>query len=253
MIYSSSDIEKESFIQQKCKNKNVLDLGCIRHDSSFSTNPNWLHNKIKNVADKVIGVDYLEGEVAKLQNLGYNIIYGDVTKPLNLSETFDIIIAGDLIEHLSNFEGFFKNCEKFLKKDGIIILSTPNPFYVGEFLYVALKNTYFVNPEHTCWIDPLTLSQLVKRFNFIIQELHFVRKKWHLESFISENQDYYYDILKEKWIERERLSKIKKIERICKLSILKIISKIMSPILSSRMKLVNYSDYIAVLKLKSEL
>lgn len=251
MIYNSGDIEKKSFIQQKCKNKSVLDLGCIRHDSSFVKNPNWLHNQIKSVADKVIGIDYLEDEVIKLQNLGYNIIYGDVTKPLNLSEQFDVIVAGDLIEHLSNFEGFFKNCTSFLKKDGSIILSTSNPFYVGEFLYVALKNTYFVNPEHTCWIDPLTLSQLVRRFNFMIQELHFVRTKWHLESFISENQDYYYDILKEKWIEKDGASKIKKIERIFKVLILKILSKIISPILSSRMKLVNYSDYIAVLKLKS--
>ncbi len=94
-----------------------MDLGCVRHDASFANNPNWLHNKIRNVAQNVVGIGFLARDVEKLRNLGYNIIYGDVTKPLNLSEQFDVIVAGDLIEHLSNFEGFFMNCTTFLKKE----------------------------------------------------------------------------------------------------------------------------------------
>jgi len=250
LISKSQVIEKESFIKQKCKNKVVLDLGCIRHDASFANNPNWLHNEIKNVAKKVIGIDFLGDEVKKLQGLEYKILFGDVTKPLNLSEKFDVIVAGDLIEHLSNFEGFFNNCKKFLKKDGILIITTPNPFYIDEFLYIALKNTYFVNPEHTCWIDPFTLNQLTTRFNFKIQELHFIKKRWYLKDFINENPENYYDNLKDKWIERIIPKKMKKIKNEIIKKLYMIFSKSFLRILSYNMRLIKYSDYIAVLKVK---
>ena len=251
LISKSQVIEKESFIKQKCKNKVVLDLGCIRHDASFANNPNWLHNEIKNVAKKVIGIDFLRDEVKKLQSLGYHILFGDVTKPLNFSEKFDVIVAGDLIEHLLNFEGFFKNCTDYLKKGGIVIITTPNPFYIDEFLYIALKKTYFVNPEHTCWMDPFTLNQLANRFNFKIQELHFIKKKWYLKDFINENPENFFDILKNKWIVKNR-NKKKKIRRYFKEYLFMLVSIFYKRFTSVIMPLTNYSDYLAVLKLKSE-
>ena len=34
-----------------------------------------------------------------------------------------------------------------------------NPFYREQYFYVAFKNSLIVNPEHTCWIDPLTFPR----------------------------------------------------------------------------------------------
>jgi len=41
-------------------------------------------------------------------------------------ELADVIIAGEIIEHLDDNLSFLKECHRILKKDGRIILSTPN-------------------------------------------------------------------------------------------------------------------------------
>jgi 2-polyprenyl-3-methyl-5-hydroxy-6-metoxy-1,4-benzoquinol methylase len=200
-IKNSRTINKELFIQEKCRGKNVLDLGCIRHNADFALKDlNWLHMKIKSVANKIIGIDYLPVEIEKLQNYGYDIVFGDVTKPLDINEKFDVIVAGDIIEHLTNFEGFFENCSRLLNPEGILIVTTPNPYYAGEFHFVAFKNNFLINPEHTCWICPQALSQLSDRFSYIIDEIYFIKNSWELKGVICETKKHEYDILNGVWL-----------------------------------------------------
>lgn len=42
------------------------------------------------------------------------------------AKTFNIVIAGEIIEHLLNTHKFVKECSRVLQKKGYIILSTPN-------------------------------------------------------------------------------------------------------------------------------
>lgn len=210
-ISTSRPVKKVEFICNACKGKMVLDLGCVRHSADFAlADPEWLHKKIKAVARNIVGVDYLPQEVKKLNAAGYDIIYGDVTKPIELESAFDVIVAGDLIEHLTNFEAFFENCTRLLKPDGMLILSTPNPFYSGEFHYVAFKGDYLINPEHTCWIDPQALLQLMSRFDFVIDEIHFIKDSWKLSNIICNSEANEYDILNGRWPNNAFLDKVKR-------------------------------------------
>ncbi|PKL70339.1 MAG: hypothetical protein CVV30_02985 [Methanomicrobiales archaeon HGW-Methanomicrobiales-1] len=246
LIKTSEVIEKVAFIQNRCRGKSILDLGCIRHNAEFAKkDPNWLHQKIKEVAKNVIGIDYLENEVKKLKDMGYDIRFGDVTQPLTFNERFDVIVAGDIIEHLSNFDGFFENCLKYLKDDGILIISTPNPFFTDEFHYVSFKRNYIINPEHTCWIDPQALSQLSQRYNLAITELHFIKNPWSLKNLICENENYQYDILNDKWIDNSSTFPLLRYT-ICKT--FGIFYYLYKRVLFTNTKLVGYSDYLAVLK-----
>ena len=245
-IKNTRVIEKVSFIQNLCRGKTVLDLGCIRHSAKFATtDPNWLHNKIREVAHCVIGIDYLQDEVKQLNGRGYDIRYGDVTKPLPLDEKFEVIVAGDLIEHLSNFDGFFENCMKLLKNDGILIISTPNPFYIDEFHYVSLKQIYLINPEHTCWIDPQALLQLSQRYHFTLSDIYFIEHSWNLSDLICEKKGCEYDILNSTWNDTSPSGEIGRRY----VSILFNIFYIPFKFLFFRnTKLVRYSDYLAILK-----
>ena len=246
-LKKSPAVEKTVFIQDFCRNRDVLDLGCIRHSADFAKNdPNWLHQKIRDVAKNVVGIDYLDDEVRKLQNLGYDIRLGDVTKPLPLDGKFDVIVAGDLIEHLTNFEGFFENCVRLLKKDGVLIISTPNPFFSDEFHYVSYKRNYLINPEHTCWIDPQALSQLVHRFEFRITDIHFLSNSWRLGNLIWERKGLEYDILNDRWSNNSFPTRLLRFVTAGLFCAFYIPVKFLS---LTNTKLVRYSDYIAVLKL----
>lgn len=245
-LKKSKPINREDFILGKCNHKDVLDLGCIRHCADFSlSNPNWLHKKIKSVAKKVIGIDYLPIEIEKLKRKGYSVILGDVSKRLDIDDKFDVIVAGDLIEHLVNFEGFFENCRRLLKDDGILIITTANPFYSDEFNYLAWKKNFLVNPEHTCWIDPMCLEQLSERFGFIIDEIHYIKNPWMLNGIICESVKHRYDILNNKWSNETTGFKI------ARKIVLKIFNLFYSPykfITGTNSIFVKYSDYLAVFK-----
>ena len=72
-------------------------------------------------------------------------------------ESFDCIISLETIEHLQNFQNAFQEFYRLLKKDGILIISTPNknrlnrpnnPFHYKEFTkdeLIKYLNEYFPN------------------------------------------------------------------------------------------------------------
>lgn len=248
MIKKSRPINRNIFIKERCCGKDVLDLGCIQHNSDCAVNdPNWLHGIIKSVAQRVLGVDYLIGEVEKLKYKGYDIVFGDVTKPLLINDKFDVIVAGDLIEHLSNFEGFFTNCKRLLKDKGILIITTPNPYHSACFHYILFKNNFMINPEHTCLIDPLCLSELCGRFGFKISEMYYINNKWDLAKLICETKKYRYDNMIGKWQnDSYGFRLIRKIVRIL-FPVFYVPYKIIS---LANSKLCKYDEYLSVLTIE---
>jgi 2-polyprenyl-3-methyl-5-hydroxy-6-metoxy-1,4-benzoquinol methylase len=48
--------------------------------------------------------------------------------------SFDAIIAGDIIEHLRDPRGFLLTCHKMLRPDGKIIITTPNRNDLGNLI-----------------------------------------------------------------------------------------------------------------------
>ena len=248
-VREAEAVDKGNFIQDLCRGKIVLDMGCVCHDEAFYNSDDWLHAKIKNVAKELLGVDYLKSDVEKLQQKGFNIVCADVTRKINIEKKFDVIVAGDIVEHLVNFEGFFDNLTRLLAPGGKVILSTPNPFYAGEFHYVSFKRSYLINPEHTCWIDPFAMKQLVSRFDFNIGEIHFLKGSWTLGNLIGESRNDSYDILKGEWTNKGIHSKIWR--RFLKLAfnIFYIPYRIIT---YQHTSLVRYSDYLVVLKKPSE-
>lgn len=165
------DNSKIKFVTDICRGKSVLDLGCVQHDARFANNKDWLHKAIKYVASDVIGLDLYKPGVEALQKQGYNVIYGDA-QDFDLEKTFDVIVAGDLIEHLSNFGDFLKSCVKHMNHETRLIICTPNPWHWHKVVK-AFKGPVPVNEEHTCWLCPQTYSQLAARYGLEIERLEY--------------------------------------------------------------------------------
>ncbi len=162
------------------KNKDVIDIGSIGHNIERAKNPNWLHRHLVDSANYVLGVDILMDDINKANELGYNFIYGDAE---NLEEyvdrKFDVCVAGELIEHLSNPGLFLDSVKKILKDDGIIILSTPNVLALGNVLRI-LKPFFRLQPkkineEHKAWYYFETLTQLLEAHGFKVEKIVSVR------------------------------------------------------------------------------
>ena len=131
-----------------------------------------MHNKIKKCAASVTGIDISKEGVEFLKRKGYDIKLANA-EDFNLNQKFDVVVAGELIEHLANFEGFLNSVRKHLKDNGLLILTTPNMFYFKEALFLILRGFPPVNPEHTCYFDEVTLRQLLNRFGFSVEKVMY--------------------------------------------------------------------------------
>jgi len=164
--------ERYKLLRPYIEGKKVLDLGCIAHDWRQSSQENWMHRFIVEYAAEVQGLDILEEDARKLNQLGYNIKCGNAEN-FDLGTQFDVIFAGELLEHLEDFRGFFESCKRHMKKDSKLIITTPNCFGL-RYLSGHLLNKLNVPPEHTCWFDERTLRHLLGRHDFQIDSIKYV-------------------------------------------------------------------------------
>ena len=92
----------------------------------------------------------------------------------NFPLKFDVIYAGDLIEHLSNCGLFLDSCRRNLKPGGIIILTTPNTFNLFSLAEKLTKREPTVNNDHTAYFNAPTLTKLLEKNNFRAEKVDYL-------------------------------------------------------------------------------
>jgi 2-polyprenyl-3-methyl-5-hydroxy-6-metoxy-1,4-benzoquinol methylase len=169
--------ERFSALKKYFKDKDVLDCGCVEHkvysDKAW-WDYLWIHDKICKEAKFCLGVDIEKDELEKLKKKGYNVTYADV-ETMKLNRKFDVVFAGELIEHLGNPGAFLERVNLHLRKGGILILTTPNAFAVGILFRSLLGRAVNSNPQHVCFYDLQTLRQLLERYGFQLEDVY-----WHV-------------------------------------------------------------------------
>ena len=112
-----------------------------------------------------MGVDLLGEEGAELERRGYNAVCADV-ESMDLGERFDVIVAGDIIEHLSDLGAFFTRVKAHLREGGVLLVATPNPVTMIRFVRLSISGRVRANGQHTCWFTASVLKQLAERQGF---------------------------------------------------------------------------------------
>jgi 2-polyprenyl-3-methyl-5-hydroxy-6-metoxy-1,4-benzoquinol methylase len=144
-----------------------------------------MHDMICKEARYCLGVDIEKAELSKLREKGYNVKFADVEK-MDLGKKFDVVVAGELIEHLSNPGSFVERTNLHLKKNGILILTTPNPLSFGIIYKKLLGKNVRVHDQHTCFFDAQTLGQLLNRYGFEVEEVYWhIRPEARMHTFIN--------------------------------------------------------------------
>ena len=177
---------KDDLILEYCKNRNVLDVGCVGQDKNIN-NSEWIHEKIKSVANALTGTDIHVNEIDRLNKLGYSIKTPD---SLNKEIKYEIITIFDVIEHVDNVVEFVKFHAKLLDDDGLMIITTPNPFNIRQILNIFLFKIPSVNEEHTVWIDPLNFLEVSKRCNMKVVEFYWINEYFKHTKFYWRILDY---------------------------------------------------------------
>ncbi|MEI8067724.1 MAG: class I SAM-dependent methyltransferase [Candidatus Shapirobacteria bacterium] len=135
-------------------NKNILDIGC--HDGTF------LSKLPRN--NNFFGIE--ASEKAYKLSLKKNIkvikfFFNDNKLPYK-GNLFDIVIAGEIIEHIYDTDQFLKEIRRILKPNGYLLISTPNIASLPRRLMLLLG----INPIIETTPNKIDSSGHIRYFTF---------------------------------------------------------------------------------------
>ncbi len=172
-------VAKEEFILKVAAGRSVLHLGCVGFtDLAPSDRVRFakqsLHWKLTQLSETV-GVDRSVGVIDEYRKLGVftNIVAGDVERldELQITRRFDVVIAGDIIEHLSNPGRMLDGIRRFCTENTQVIITTPNAFGSPNFLRYSIGR-FQEGAEHVMSFNQQNLVNLLNRHGYSLSELH---------------------------------------------------------------------------------
>lgn len=165
-------LQRVPYLLDRCRDRRVLHLGCTNwpYTDAALADGSLLHLHLAKVARELSGIDADAEGLARLAARGHDHLHqGDLEAldTLALGSEFDVIVAGEIIEHLSNPGRFLKGVQSLMRPDTTLVITTVNA-------YCGLRNAqYFlrgrggrqepVHPDHVAYYSQSTLTHLVKR------------------------------------------------------------------------------------------
>jgi SAM-dependent methyltransferase len=144
------------------KRLKILEIGC-----SYG----YLSYALKKEGHDVLGIDCSKKAI-NFAKLNFGEYYKNVSiEKLSPNETFDIILAIEIMEHLKDPVKFIKKCNQLLKTKGILIIATPNKDS-------KLKSQIWCSdlpPVHTCCLGKKSLEYIAKKEGFNCNFIDFSR------------------------------------------------------------------------------
>jgi ubiquinone/menaquinone biosynthesis C-methylase UbiE len=175
-------LSRWDFILDHCVGRRVLHLGCVGETDvspevkiEAFRSKRVLHPRLMEVAREVVGVD-LDAATIKLIRSKLdtgNLVIGDVEHLENcaIDGTFDVIVCGDLVEHLTSPGLMLEGMKRFMTPESSVIMSTPNQFSLLANIRFSL-GSYREGAEHVTVFSKLTLTHLLERHGYQLRELY---------------------------------------------------------------------------------
>jgi SAM-dependent methyltransferase len=167
-------VRRIEYIARACSGKAVLDLGAMDETAYVSKRGQgvWLHEEIARTARRVVGIDASSAvPVDGLVTANNAVIRrGNILDLAGLLPTLefvpDIVVAGELIEHLENPLEFLRSFRRLpLLSGATLILSTPNATALHNCL-IALGSRESSHQDHLCILSFKTISTLLSRAGY---------------------------------------------------------------------------------------
>lgn len=175
-------VQRAQYLREVCRDRNVLHLGCTNwpYREQSAGDDRFIHFPLVEVGREVWGVDADQEGLDALAAQGVqNLVRADLERldeaPIN--RTFDIVVAGEVIEHLSNPGLFLAGVKRFLRPDSTLVITTVNAYCAFRFLVYALRGqggrNEPVHPDHVSYYSYSTLYRLITRAEFRVEHSLF--------------------------------------------------------------------------------
>lgn len=147
-------IDREKFILDRCKGKTVLDIGASGR----------MHALIAKTAAKCYGIDREDGDGV----VGVNL--DDVSVTLPVFDGVELVVCGEVLEHLANPGWFLQRLKKAYQVP--VVITVPNAFSAAGYSHME-RGIENINCDHVSWYSWKTMSVLLGRYGYEIDEWHW--------------------------------------------------------------------------------
>lgn len=171
-------VDRDRWLVDLVKGKSVLHVGCTDHPITAQkiANGRILHGQLLQSASHVVGLDYDSEGVTRLRELfpAQEFIHHNAEELPQCNalqnRQFQLVVAADVVEHLSNFGRFLEGVKSLLGANGRLVLTTPCAFSIKRMVPMALMGIERVHPDHTAYYSLATLKRILSRYGFEIEE-----------------------------------------------------------------------------------
>ena len=143
-----------------------VDTGCRTMNTGTGT---WLHAHLDRVATSLVGVDIDETGVKEAVDAGYEAHALDARDAAAVEaagiEPAQLVIAGEVIEHLSDPGSFLDGMHNLLAPGGQLVITTPNAYGLIN-VFASLGNKEINHPDHVVMFTWRTLTNLASRYGW---------------------------------------------------------------------------------------
>jgi 2-polyprenyl-3-methyl-5-hydroxy-6-metoxy-1,4-benzoquinol methylase len=157
------DVDRDALLRGVCRDRRVLDLGCV---DEGARELGTLHRTLVAEAASCVGLDYDHAGVEVLRAAGHDVLVGDITHPpsdeLCARGPFDVVVAGELIEHLDTPAALFCFAGPLLAPGGELVLTTPNPYALHR-TRAGWGRVVWENADHVTYLFPSGIAELADR------------------------------------------------------------------------------------------
>jgi SAM-dependent methyltransferase len=168
-------VDREEFICAYVAGKRVLDCGvvgltCLDESTRVDGITRSMHWRIASAAAEAIGIDNAAAVVEEVQRRypSLNVRLASVetvADELPHERPFDLVILGDLLEHLSNPGRALDSVRRMLRPGGEVLISCPNTFGAPNYLRF-LAGRYREGEDHMISFTKYTLGNLLRRHGY---------------------------------------------------------------------------------------
>ena len=165
-------------ILEICAQRRVLHIGCVGF-ADLSTADRIalarqsLHFALSQVS-QTTGIDYSRAAIDYFREQGIfdNVMYGNAEnlEDAGLTPEFDVIVAGDIIEHISNPGRMLDGVRALCRPDTFVVITTPHAFGLLNFLR-HLGGRFVEGREHVFTMNSQNITCLAERHGFEVTEL----------------------------------------------------------------------------------
>ena len=161
-------VDRFEFLSRLAAGRRVVhvgfaDTGCADANTQAGA---WLHAHLDRAARALVGIDVDAAGVENARAQGYDAHVVDcrdvdAVRALGLAPA-DVVIAGEVIEHLDDAGRFLDGLHALIADDGVLVVTTPNATGLVN-AFASLANYEVNHPDHVAMYTCHTLDELLRR------------------------------------------------------------------------------------------